>query len=187
MARDEIIEKLNTFLTEHNPLTKECHVIYLMVEIRKILDYEQDHWKKGAFTLLRFYCDWTVHTEKTRITDSMQTIMDQIFQDVKAQIEQPASAQAMSPVMQFAYMDKLKDEMQRFLEDHDMDVVLVGDGWLPFIQYLVKVLENQPIKNLKGDIVLFSFIPAADRCVRGIIKFKEPLNGYDHYKFANAY
>lgn len=187
MAREEIIEKLNKFLINHNPFTEECQIVYLMVEIRKILDHERSNNPQNNSTPLRFYCDWTVHTEKTKITDNIRTIMDKVFQDVKSQIEQPYSVQAMSPVMQFAYMDKLKDEMFRFLKNRDMNTDLVGNHWLPFVQLLVRVLENQPIKNPTDEIELFSFIPAADRCVRGIIKFKRPINGYDHYTFANAY
>lgn len=187
MAREEIIEKLNRFLSDHDPLTKECHAVYLLVEIRKILDHERSNNSLKDFILLRFYCDWTIHTEKTRITDNMRTIMEQVFQDIKAQITNPAMTQAMSPVMQFAYMDKLKDEMNRFLKDRNINTILINNGWLSFIQLLVRVLENQPIKNPTNDIELFSFLPAADGCVRGVVKFKHPINGYDHYTFANAY
>lgn len=187
MAKEEIVEKLNSFIANHNPISEECHAVYLMVQIRKLLDYEQDHWKYGSFTLLRFYCDWTVHTEKTRITESIKTIMDGVFKDVKGQIENPAMVKAMSPVMQFAYMENLRDELKKCLQSRGVNLVLVGGGWIPFISLLVKVLENQPIKNPTDDITLFSFMPAADRCVCGVIKFKQPINGYDHYNFSNAY
>ena len=187
MAREEIIEKLNEFLSSHSPLTEECHVVYLMVEIRKILDHEKDHRKNGEFSLLRFYCDWTVHTEKTRITDNMRSIMDTVFQDAKSQIEAPAMRKAMSPVMQFAYMDKLKDQMIKFLRQRGLNTELVNGGWLPFVQLLVGVLENQPINNPTDDVVHFSFTPANERCVSGVIYFKKAIKGYDHFTFANAY
>lgn len=191
MAREEIIEKLDRFLLKHAPLTEECHVVYLMVEIRKILDHERNHWNPRMYgdplTLLRFYCDWTLHTEKTKITDNMKAIMSEVFNDIKAQIENPAMRQSMSPVMQFAYMDKLKDGLKQFFEQRNITPILVGDGWLPFIQLLVKVLQNQPIKNPIDDVLLFSFLPAADRCVRGIINFTQPIKGYNHYTFGNAY
>ena len=187
MAREEIIEKLADFLNRHNPLIEECHVVYLMVEIRKVLDHEKDHRQDGDFSLLRFYCDWTVHTEKTRITDNMRSIMDAVFKDAKSHIEAPAMRGSMSPVMQFAYMDKLKEQMGSFLKARGLNTAIVSNSWLPFVQLLVKVLENQPINNPTDDVVLFSFVPAAERCVQGVIIFKQPINGYDHYKFANAY
>jgi hypothetical protein len=183
MAREEVIDKLNDFLARHSPLTEECHVVYLMVAVRKILEHEKD--KESL--LLRFYCDWIVHTEKDRITDDIREMMVAIYKTVKSEIERPYSVQAMSPVMQFAYMDKLKDEMGKFLADRGIDKALIDSGWLEFVKILVKVLENQPINKPTTDIKLFSFTPAADQCVKGIIIFEQPINGYDHYNFANAY
>lgn len=187
MAREEIIKKLDSFLGAHHPISEECHVVYLMVEIRKILDHERNQGETDDFPLLRFYCDWTVHTEKTRITENMRLIMDEVFKDAKSHIEAPAMRQAMSPVMQFAYMDKLKDQLARFLEERGLNTDLVGDGWISFIGVLVKVLENQPINNPTDDVTQFAFIPAADRCVQGVVVFRELINGCGHYKFANAY
>ncbi len=40
MAREEIIEKLDKFLTKYPVLNEECHVVYLLVEIRKHLESE---------------------------------------------------------------------------------------------------------------------------------------------------
>lgn len=187
MAREEIIEKLDDFLNKHDPFIEECHATYLMVEIRKILDHEKNHRQTGDFSLLRFYCDWTVHTEKTKITDNMRSIMEAVFKDAKSHIEAPVMRKSMSEVMQFAYMNKLKDQMRAFLEQRGLSMTLIGAGWLPFVQLLVKVLENQPINNPTDNVAAFSFVPAAERCVRGVIVFKKPINGYDHYKFANAY
>jgi len=188
MAKEEIIEKLNNFISNHNPVSEECQVVYVMVQVRKLLDHEQDHWQRGSFTLLRFYCDWTVHTEKTRITDSMKVVMNEVFRDVKNQIENPAMVQAMSPVMKFAYMENLQGEMRKCLEEHDVNTSITeGDAWISFVGFLVKVLENQPIHNPNDDILLFTFLPAADRCVRGVVKFGQPIRGYDHYNFGNVY
>ena len=183
MAGNEVIGKLNEFLVRHSPLTEECHLVYLMVAVRKILEHEKDR----ESLLLRFYCDWIVHTEKDRITDDIREMMVEIYKTVKEEIEQPYSVQVMSPVMQFAYMDKLKEEMEKFLTDRGIDKALIDTGWLEFVKVLVKVLENQPINKPTDNIKLFSFIPAADQCVKGIIIFEQPIKGYNHYNFANAY
>jgi len=188
MAKEEIVEKLNRFITEHNPLSEECQVVYLLVQIRKLLDYDRDHWQRGSFTLLRFYCDWIVHTEKTRITESIKSIMDKVYGDVKRQIENPAMTKAMSPVMRFAYMEDLRNEMSEYLKERSVDISNIeGGNWISFVGLLVKVLENQPIYKPNDDIALFTFIPATERCVRGTIYFTNPINGYDHYNFGNVY
>ena len=183
MAREEIIDKLNNFLNKHSPITEERHVVYLMVAVRKILEHERN---KDSL-LLRFYCDWIAHTEKDHITDDIREIMMEIFTVVKNEIERPYSVQAMSPVVQFAYMDKLKKEMEKFLADRDIDKTLIENGWLEFVKILVKVLENQPINKPTDDIKLFSFTPAEDQCVKGIIVLEQPIKGQVSYFFANAY
>jgi hypothetical protein len=188
MAQNEIIEKLNEFFAQHSPISEECQVVYVMVQIRKLLDHDQDHWQHGSFTLLRFYCHWTVHTEKTRITESIKLVMDEVFKDIKGQIENRAMTQAMSQVMKFAYMENLQNEMRKCFEEHGVNTSVVEeDNWIAFVGLLVKVLENQPIHKPNEDVLLFSFLPAADRCVRGIVQFTKTINGYDHYNFGNAY
>lgn len=184
MAKEEIIKKLDEFLKDKKPLNEECHIVYLMVEIRKILYHENNH----KYPILHFYCDWIVHIEKDKITDEIRTIMEEIFKDIKIQIENPALTKTMSKAMQFAYMEDLKIDMQSFLKTHQIETNLFEDkNWIQFISILVNVLENQPINNPTDDITRFSFLPSASRCVQGIVVFKKPIKEYSHYKFSNAY
>jgi len=178
MGRLDIIEKLNRFLGEHNPLSEECHVVYLMVEIRKILDHERDTGHKNEYPLLRFYSDWIVHTSKDKITIEMERIINEVFRDIKLQIENPNSVRSMTPVMQFAYKQQLEIEMKKFLGEHQLSTSVTGaEKWVHFVSLLVKVLENQPIKNPTEDVIEFCFYPAAPRCVQGMVTFKQPIKG----------
>lgn len=187
MAKNEIVDKLNGFISTHNPNFEECHVLYLMVEFRKLLDHESDHRNNGSFTLLRFYCDWSMHTDKEYITKSMKTVIDEIYLDIKKQILNPSLKRDKSPIIKFLYMDSLKSEMKIFLKKFKINNVIIEEGWINFVQNLVKILENQPIKNPNNNISLFSFLPAAEGCVYGTIKFIQPINGNNHYNFGNAY
>lgn len=187
MAREDIIEKLNKFIVERTPVIEESQAVYIMVEIRKILDHNKDHWRNGDFTLLRFYCDWTVHTDKTRITESMKSAMQEIFQDIKYQMKMPVVAQTNSSVTRFVYMEALRAEMKRFLEEHNINLNLVDNGWMSFVKVLVKVLENQEMLSPTDDIVSFTFLPANDGCVVVKVVLGQQINGYDYYKFGNAY
>ena len=186
MAQSEFIEKLSAFLSQHNPLKEECHVVYFMVEMRKILDHENSSSK---YPLLKFYSDWTVHIKKDHISPEMKKIMDDMYQTASKEIINPASAQAMSPVMQFAYMEGLGKEVKQFLESHDLDPALADeeDKWIKFVQLLIRVLENQPINNPTKDIEYFCFEPANPGCVIGTLKFKQPVGDYPSYTFKNAF
>ncbi len=103
MAQEAIIEKLNEFIKGHNPLSEECHAVYFMVEVRKILDHDRKAGA-GAFPLLRFYCDWMVHTEKTLITPEMKKVVSDIFQHLNLEIENPSMRSSGSPSSRFVYM-----------------------------------------------------------------------------------
>lgn len=186
MARSEIIEKLNTFLSQHNPLEEECHVVYFMVEIRKILDHESS---SSEYPLLKFYSDWTVHIEKDYISPEMKRIMEDMYQTALNEIANPASAKAMSPVMDFAYMKALGKEVKKFLESHNLDSTLADkeDKWIKFVQLLIKVLENQPINNPTEKIEYFCFRPANPGCVIGTLKFNQPVDNKLSYTFKNAF
>lgn len=188
MARDDILEKLKLFLNKHCPFSEECHVVYLMVSIRKILDHERINGSNNKYQLIRFYCDWVVHIEKDHITDEMCKLINEIYIDIKSQIENPFSVKKGSATSRFAYMNNLQNEMESFLRDRNLDTKFIeDDNWIQFIQLLVKILENQPINNPTKELRTFSFIPAADRCVQYRAIFKNPIGKYAYYDFGNAY
>ena len=85
MGRYQIVEKLDKFLSE-GAVNNEAKGVYLLVEIRKILDHAYD--KQKDFLLLRFYCDWIVHTEKSRNLEHIAPVVQKVYDDVKAQIQQ---------------------------------------------------------------------------------------------------
>jgi hypothetical protein len=186
MGRLEIVEKLNKFSNKHMPFTEESQVVYLLVEIRKILDRDNNH----KYPLLRFYCDWSVHTEKDRITKEMRGIMAEIYADVANQIIQhPLPVTKKTKVISFMYMEDLQVELQQFLKEYSLPDSLTSnkDNWLAFVKLLVKVLADQPINEPCDGIKTFAFLPAAEGCVLGRIDFTDNINGYDHYDFGNAY
>jgi len=56
---DQIIRKLAVELAE--PMTTERQVVYLLVEVRKLLDRRPKNLP--PYPSLKLYCNWTVHVE----------------------------------------------------------------------------------------------------------------------------
>jgi hypothetical protein len=81
--KGEIEQKLTAFLQSTMPFTQEHHVVYLLVEIRKILDHENDRGNNGRYPLLRFFSDWSVHTAKDKITPQIKATMTGILVEIK--------------------------------------------------------------------------------------------------------
>ena len=63
MDKTIFIGKLKDFLNRHSLLTEECEVIFVMVQIRKILDCGGTPYRT-----LRFYSNWVLHKELSRET-----------------------------------------------------------------------------------------------------------------------
>jgi hypothetical protein len=189
MGRFEIIDKLDDFLRTQS-ISEEYHVVYLMVEIRKILDHNRNLNKKiEEFPLLRFYCDWTVHIDKWTSSE-MKTIMEKICLSIESREElvKIKGVDSSLATSTFMYMEDLKIEMSEFFEKNDLWQGLFNEEvWVNFVQSFVKILENQPIINPSNEICSFSFLPSADRCVIMEVIFNDPINGHMRFTFSNAY
>lgn len=185
MAASEIAEKLNMFFGAHTPVTEECHVVYIMVELRKMLEHE----KATKTSPLAFYCDWVVHTEKDRITDDIRVMIDKIYQDVRQKIASTVyTRDDRSAVVDLLYFQELKKEVRAYLLRNDIIGSVTEDGnWNVFVSLLVKILENQPINNPTKDVTKFMFTPANQGCCYGYMEFAEPIGKYTHFEFGNAY
>lgn len=185
MGRIEIVEKLDSFLKQHAPFTEECHVLYLLVETRKILDRENNR----NYSILRFYCNWSVHTDKDS-TKEMEAIMNEIYRDVEKQITNPAlvGMGEKTKIIGFMYMEDLQAEMEKFIQEYQLpNSITENKNWLEFVKLLVKILADQPINTPCANIKQFTFLPAADGCVRGRIDFTKNIGQCSYYQFGNAY
>jgi len=70
MAPSAIIAKLQTLITKG--VANEAEALYLMVEVRKLLEQQQT---KKQYEYLTFHCDWAVHPALTGPT--AQKILEQ--------------------------------------------------------------------------------------------------------------
>src|SRR3989344_8346843 len=95
-----ILKKLNKFLTSHAPMEEECHAVYLLVEIRKMLDFiDMDEEK---YPMIRFYCDWMVHPYKSRKLKAIKPIIEKI-----------ENAESAAEIMKFLFMEQFYTEMKK--------------------------------------------------------------------------
>ncbi len=142
--KDAIVDKLRRFLISHNPLTEECHVIYLLVEIRKLLDCAPECENE----FLRFYCDWSVHTEKTGrihvIAPMIQEIEDSIVKGHRFSDWQFSPAND-SPI-KLIYKKELFENMKNLFLQLSLPMDIFEEKNLEyFLRLLIQVLINQPI------------------------------------------
>jgi hypothetical protein len=138
----EIVDKLNKFLTNHVPFKEECEAVYLMVELRKLIDREV----KDQYRLVRFYCDWTVHPIKNhnnRFISEVKSIIDEVFEASSIDFLMPT----------------FRTEMLSLFTTYDLLGELCTDkaAWKHFVNVFVQVLADQPIVEPKLGLSSFRY------------------------------
>jgi hypothetical protein len=140
----EIIEKLNKFLSKHVPLTEEFEVVYLMVELRKLIEREA----KGDYQLVRFYCDWTVHP--------LKNLNRSFIVEVNSIIDEILKASSIDFLM-----PTFRTEMLSLFTTFGLREELCSDkaAWKNFAKTLVQVLADQPIVEKRLGLCSFRYKP----------------------------
>jgi hypothetical protein len=159
----EIIQKLNDFLNEHSPVTKECQVIYLMVEIRKLIEIFNN---RSNYSTLFLYCNWTLHPiiDRTNLLKDMQDLISRIDESIQAggkfDDKQLVPSDFGSSLIEFSSLGRLKENMQAFFNSINLPLSLFEDvNWGAFRNHLLRVLCEQPIifKNPSTNIKSICF------------------------------
>lgn len=150
--RAQIIDKLNKFLNERPQIKEECEVVYLMVELRKLLDRERDQNGINSYSLVRFHADWTLHTRKDRVTPAMKKIMSNIGDSIDTYPK--------NDDIDFLLLPEFRKELTQLLEKYGLrDSFCKNDNeWMDFMMALTQVLADQPIINPTKDITEFCYI-----------------------------
>ncbi len=138
-------------MANDHPFLQEKDVVYFLVETRKMLDRTKN--KKGFdFSILRFYCDWILHTEKTYITKEIKLMMDEAAREEM----RTGSSRVME---KFIDMEELKNELNSFIVAFNLLASNIEEAvWLKFHRLLIQVLSDQPmIINTSSGITRFEF------------------------------
>lgn len=131
MKEDIISQKIRRELS-NLPIDTEPRVMYLLIEIRKVLEHEN-----VRDSLLRFYGDWVVHTKMDR------TFAKKLFTEINDD-----NSQVGHHIKSF---NLLKNELKAFFEKHGLPTTLIDEHWIAFRDKLLDILIDTPIMNDTGD------------------------------------
>lgn len=141
-----------------------------LVEIRKLLDQEEGS-QGERYRLLRFYCDWAVHTSKDYITPEIKEVMEKVDKSI---VYREGRFEYDPPIF-FIYKEDLKKEMKDFLKKFKLpNKILIDDNWFGFVHLLNNVLIDQPINRPTKNIESFTFKPITTKeGAAWVIKFSD--------------
>lgn len=156
---DRIIEKLNN-LSKELPFEKESQVVYFFVETRKLIDRVK---QKEDYLYIKFFCDWILHTEKTRNLDVVRDDFENIASDFEFEEGKTIGELIRSgreyEINKFVRLRKLREQITKFLNNNRiLDIFTTNDhNWCALRNLLFRVLAEQkidfgtrPIRSIKS-------------------------------------
>ena len=148
----QIVEKLNRFLSERPIIKEEFEAVYLLVELRKLLDREREESNSDSYPLVRFHADWVVHTQKDRITPTIKDIMTRIDGSIDTYPKDEN--------IDFVLLPEFRKELETLLKKYALPNKFCGtdQAWLEFMLTLAQVLADQPIINPTENIAEFRYV-----------------------------
>lgn len=161
----QITDKIDKFLTEHNPIKEEYEVVYLMVELRKLIDREKEDTNKDEYLLVRFHSDWILHTRKDHITPAIKEIMTNIANSIDVY---PKNGN-----IDFLLLPEFKKELIMLLDNYGLpkDFTQTKTNWTNFMVALAGVLADQPIINPTDVIAEFCYVDIKKEGIMADIDF----------------
>jgi hypothetical protein len=139
-VENAIVDKLRKQLN-HLPINDEARVLYIMAEIRKLME----HAEHEKYKLLGFYCNWVLHIEMTRAM--AKQILDEL--EKRDRIKN----------YDFVSFNRLKNELQEFLTSYHLPIEIITDKkmWSAFRRNLIEILIDSPLRNPVGEMIQFHF------------------------------
>ena len=143
MTKD-IVTKLNIHLSK--PIESECSAVYLLAEIRKLIELEKPNLQLFA---LKMYCNWALHVnlDKSRTT---LPFLSRIDNYVINRVAGYRGNNALSFTdehelfLEFLYLDTFRKELQSFLEYYNINHEICIDDklWFAFLEAYGGVIED---------------------------------------------
>ena len=141
----DLLDKLNSTLLK--PIRTQCRVVYLMVEVRKLMDRRD---ASGEYPVLKLFCDWAVHINIgwNRAAEPLMREFDVAVESVKAGNGMPFA------FLEFLSLSHFREEFSRFLRANRLPCRVVEDGgeWDRFLDLYSAVVSDCPITYSKRQI-----------------------------------
>jgi len=132
---NEIIAKLRREL--ERPITAEPLVVYLLVEIRKLM-----YRKRIQYETLRLCCDWAVHVGLSR--DAARRIVTQVDALHPRLVRGELTDEDKRSLRAFFLMSKFRSELEDFLAREGLRG-FQNDEWNGFLACFLNVIEDCPL------------------------------------------
>lgn len=144
MTQSAIVAKLELLLAKG--IVSEADALYLMVEVRKLLEQQQ---AKKQYEYLTFHCDWAVHP--TLAGPTAQKILEQFDAaniHLKAGVElHDLPGLLRMEIDRISKMKYFEDQLEEFLGVNGIPTLdeTREEGWIHFVHLYARIVEDCPL------------------------------------------
>ncbi|MGA2715978.1 MAG: hypothetical protein ABSG41_22985 [Bryobacteraceae bacterium] len=148
--KDGLKRKLEKALAK--PIVSEEQVVYIMVELRKLMELSGDTDK---FPSLLFHCDWVAHPVMNRkAAKKIVSLFDKHQEGIDFTVRAPGRKSAtdmryfaeLGPIMT---LSNFRNELAEYLRLQNLDATIPGGSkqdWANFLTYYAGVIEDCPLR-----------------------------------------
>lgn len=144
MTKSAIVAKLEVLLAKG--IVSEADALYLMVEVRKLLEQQQ---AKKQYEYLTFHCDWAVHPALAgpmaqKILEQFDAANIHLKAGVKLH-DLPGLLRA--EIDRISKMKYFEDQLDEFLRGNGIPTLDESreEGWIHFVHLYVGIVEDCPL------------------------------------------
>lgn len=138
--KDAIIHKLTMALT--NPIITEAQAVYVLVELRILLDRRKKEGQLPDFLNIRFCCDWAVHVQLHGDTAKRVVSYAQDLHQ-KLQTGTPTDGEKQYFRDRFT-LQPMREELHMLSNECDLPI-LTDAAWNSFLACFLAVIEDCPL------------------------------------------
>jgi hypothetical protein len=147
MTANSIVAKLRDLLSDG--IDSECEVVYLLCEIRKLLEKTPARDRPFA---LNMYCHWALHVD-LHGSDTILPFLQRVDAFVARRLAEPEDFHEDNQMTRdFVMLDTFEIHLQDFLKGYSLPTDLTDDGecWMEFVKHYAGVIEDGSL-SFKAD------------------------------------
>lgn len=191
MSTTDIQLKLQRHLDGLELFEKEMEVIYLLVEIRKLM--EREDVMQPRHRSIKFYCDWALHTMKSRDFRGLEDVFNEIYVGCEEFFLRNTGVTP-QPLSRLMYFEQLRRDLRPFFEEHNLSVAMLDneETWVSFVKQLLGIVTDQPISKPIPLISEILVVGSNQNSAAIMIVFEEPIidstgKSNLHFQYRNAF
>ena len=151
-VKSAIIEKLQSELAV--PIESERQVVYVLVEVRKVIEQTIEARDRNPFPSLDLYCNWAVHSLLNRkAAKELLKKIDSLYSKLFGCGLNEEDHSQLSSILNF---ENFRAELGQFLDEHELPTELSTDRgrWFDFLKWYSRVIEDCPLVCRSRDAAL---------------------------------